>query len=149
MKKKTVQIRYRLANDATFFQAAFRNRLSLFIEDSFTVIVAILLCLLLACKTKQRRLLLKELQANRSLLAYGRSGTEFLGRGNGPNTRLLRHTLDSRVHEGTEKDCLYLEVELRTFKFIKESFAQNCNDGNNLTLISSFPQTTLKASLIR
>ncbi|KAG7552195.1 hypothetical protein ISN45_Aa06g028010 [Arabidopsis thaliana x Arabidopsis arenosa] len=58
-------------------------------------------------------------------------------------TKRLRHTIElaSRVYEGTEKDCLYLAVELRTIKFIKESFGQNCNDGNNLTLISSFPQT--------
>jgi ATP-binding cassette subfamily B (MDR/TAP) protein 1 len=37
----------RLANDATFVRAAFSNRLSIFIQDSFAVIVAILIGLLL------------------------------------------------------------------------------------------------------
>lgn len=37
----------RLANDATFVRAAFSNRLSIFIQDSFAVIVALLIGLLL------------------------------------------------------------------------------------------------------
>ncbi|CAN8317297.1 unnamed protein product [Cochlearia groenlandica] len=37
----------RLANDATFVRAAFSNRLSIFVQDSFAVIVAILIGLLL------------------------------------------------------------------------------------------------------
>ena len=37
----------RLANDATFVRAAFSNRLSILIQDSFAVIVAILIGLLL------------------------------------------------------------------------------------------------------
>jgi centromeric protein E len=40
------------------------------------------------------------------------------------------------LFRGDQKDCLYLEVELRRLKYIRESFAQNSNDGNNMTLIS-------------
>ncbi|KAG7535808.1 Kinesin motor domain [Arabidopsis thaliana x Arabidopsis arenosa] len=40
------------------------------------------------------------------------------------------------LFRGDQKDCLYLEVELRRLKYIRESFAQNSNDGHNMTLIS-------------
>ncbi|KAL1217047.1 Kinesin-like protein KIN-7H [Cardamine amara subsp. amara] len=41
------------------------------------------------------------------------------------------------LFRGDQKDCLYLEVELRRLKYIRESFAQNSNDGHNTTLFSS------------
>ncbi|ESQ31115.1 hypothetical protein EUTSA_v10003607mg [Eutrema salsugineum] len=45
------------------------------------------------------------------------------------------------LFRGDQKDCLYLEVELRRLKYIRDSFVQNSkasDDGhNNLTLISS------------
>lgn len=42
------------------------------------------------------------------------------------------------LFRGDQKDCLYLEVELRRLKYIRESFAQNSTDGHNLTLISRY-----------
>ncbi|CAH2043065.1 unnamed protein product [Thlaspi arvense] len=44
------------------------------------------------------------------------------------------------LFRGDQKDCLYLEVELRRLKYIRESFAPSSkagDDGHNLTLISS------------
>uniref|UniRef100_A0A1J3JE31 Kinesin-like protein NACK1 n=1 Tax=Noccaea caerulescens TaxID=107243 RepID=A0A1J3JE31_NOCCA len=44
------------------------------------------------------------------------------------------------LFRGDQKDCLYLEVELRRLKYIRESFAQNSktsDDGHNLSLMSS------------
>ncbi|XP_023639145.1 kinesin-like protein KIN-7H isoform X2 [Capsella rubella] len=41
------------------------------------------------------------------------------------------------LFRGDQKDCLYLEVELRRLKYIRESFAQNSNEGGNMTTLIS------------